>query len=312
MVDVKFVLTTLDDEKIVVDDISSYEIRRDKDAPCDSLRLYFYPKAVLPELVSIKGFCGADMIFNGFVDVQEQKLSEENSLCYIYSRSTACLLVDNEAKPFTYYSPSAKALYINNCSHFPFECNLPNDACDTYYQVDKGTTCFDLLDQFVRSFLGEHIRVNAKNEINILKSNNILDLNSKTIISAKQSINRGSALTRVDYKNSSNSDYKYHMKSGFIEDRNINRSIIKNLSVIPDWQKEQYLLDIMKNANDEYFTYKFEILGYVNADLMDEIEYRDLKDVYVSSVKHLFDKNGERTIITANQKQNLKETRYVD
>lgn len=312
MVDVNFVFTTLSGEEIKAENVSSYEIRKDKDAPCDSLRLYFYPKETLPELVEIKVYSGFDLVFNGLVDVQEQSLNDETYPCYIYARSTACLLVDNEAKPFTYYSPSAKALYLNNCGDYPFDCKLPTDACDTYYQVDKGTTCFELLDDFVCNFLGEHIRVNQNNEIEILRSKNVLELDGKKLISTKHSINRGGALTRIDYKNSSNTDYKYHMKSRFIEGRNINRSIVKNLSTIPDWQKEECLLDIMKNANDEYYAYKFEVLGYIGAELMDEIKFGSLENVFVSSVKHLLDKKGERTIITANQKQTLREVRYVD
>lgn len=311
MADVRFIFESLDGKTVQAKNVASYEIKKDKDAPCDSLRMYFYQNETLDELVSVKAYCDDKIIFNGFVDVQKQSLIGDDP-CYVFARSSAAVLVDNEAKPYTYYSPSAKALFMDNCMNFGFKLNLPTVACQTYYQVGKGTTCFAVIDNFINNVLGKHIKVTPKNVLELIESKKMIRLDKEKVISNQKIINRGCALTKIDYKITGESDYKYHRESKTILDKKINRGVIKNLTFTADEQKETTLSDIMTNANDEYYQYSFVVDGFLDVDLMDEISFKGDDNVFVSSIKRIFDKNGEKTLITAYKRLDLKEVSYVD
>lgn len=312
---VKFVFTTIDENTFEAENVVSYELRCDKDAPCDSLRLYFKPKETLAELVDVKAYCDSDLIFNGFVDVQKENVFSNDKVCYVYARSTASVLVDNQAMPCTYYSPTAYAIFSKNCRDFSFDCCLPKLISDSYYQVKNGCSCFDAINDFVNAVSGENVRITPDNKVTILNCKGKINLDNCDVINGEKIINRGTALSKVDYKIFNDNDYKYHRLSRFAQERKINRTIIKNLSAESDFQKEKILNCVISNANENYHTYRIELAGYVKVELMDclvssKLDFLD--NVFVSSIRHSLDSFGEKTVILAYKKYDFKEISYVD
>lgn len=68
------------------------------------------------------------LIFNGYCDCQRTTADERGFETYIYARSSACLLVDNDAFAYTYNRPSAQSLFDAYAKPFGFSYKL-DDIC---------------------------------------------------------------------------------------------------------------------------------------------------------------------------------------
>lgn len=315
MADLVFTLCDLNDTKVQVANLISYELCQDTDAPCDSLSLRFLCKCALPEILSVEAKADGKRVFFGYVDTQREEKNKNGFVCFIYARSSACLLTDSEAKPNTYYSASTGGLWKANCEKFGFEYSLGDIYCDYPYQVSKGTSVFGALQKFVYSVTGESIRVTPSNVVEIMKTKNKRN-NLKNILSIKRIINRANALAEIRYKLNSEQDYIYRRESEFIKGRRITSSIMKNLSSVEDWQRDRLLSSMMADANSEYYTYEISMLGYSQIELMDEVEIQDehFGEVFgiVFSIVHSLDENGEKTFVKIKKQFDLEERIYVD
>lgn len=311
MADVVFEITDICGKSFFVKNVLSYEFRKDKGVPCDSLRLYYYDDKPMNEFVSIKAYKDKNIVFNGFVDLSQQTENIKGNVCYIYARNSACALVDNEATPFTYYSPSTSALFMSDCNGFGLENKLPELCIDSSYQVAKGVSCFEMLDDFCQIICGKGIMVTPKNEVMLQKSENKLSLDDMKIISKTKSINRGNALANIDYKVRSDTDYVHHRKCNALINKGINRSAKKNLSNIPDWQWDNYLNKIFDKANEKYYVVKLEIEGFFDAKILDEMVIDD-ESFYISNVCIVMNKNEQKTVLTLCKPFDYEEVTYVD
>lgn len=316
MADLKFVLFDLEENEVTVGKLLSYELCRESDAPCDGLRLNFVNDNVLPELYKAKAYIGKRCVFNGYVDTQRETVHKNSVECFLYCRSSACLLTDSEAKPFAYTSPSARALYEINIGK-NFKYNLGEVFSDITYQVSKDTSLFGVLNGFVYSVTGENIRVTPNDEIVLLKTDKAVELDKSKIVMLKRIINRGGAISKIDYKINNATDYIYHRISKFMRDKKITASKVSNISTVPDWQRETTLKSAFSTANSDYCGWKITMCGYIDVDLTNRL-IADIKgfdsygDVVVNGVTHTFDSNGERTVIDARCVLDLEEMSYVD
>lgn len=69
------------------------------------------------------------------------------------------------------------------------------------YEVSSGSSLYGAINLLVSTITGNSIRINADNEIFMLKpSENILSLNDFSVISAKSIINRSEPISAVNYK----------------------------------------------------------------------------------------------------------------
>lgn len=316
MADLKFVLYDLAENEVAVGRLLSYELCRETDAPCDGLRLYFINGNILPELYRVKAYIGKRCVFNGYVDTQRETMRNNSVECFLYCRSSACLLTDSEAKPFAYISPSARALYEINIGK-NFKYNLGEVFSDKTYQVSKGTSLFGVLNGFVYSVTGDNIRITPNDEIVLLKTDKAVGLDKSKIVTLKRIINRGGAISKIDYKINNSTDYIYHRISKVMSDKKIAASKVSNISTVPDWQRETTLRSAFSTANSDYCGWKITMCGYVDVDLTNRLisDIKDLDsygDVVVNGVTHIFDSNGERTVIDARCVLDLEEMSYVD
>ena len=146
-------------------------------------------------------------------DVQKEEVKSGYTEYFIFARSLASLLVDNEAEPETYYSPTAKALFIINAEKFGFSFDFQDCAASGKYVVSKGSSCYSAINRLVSAQYGKSITVTPDGHITVPEGKSVLTLEGDRIISEKRIINRGAPVSQVDYKIASNSSYSHHMKS---------------------------------------------------------------------------------------------------
>lgn len=317
MVKLSFVLKDIDGVEHLVDSPVSYQLNMDWDAACHGLRLEFASDFAQNEFSSLEVFNNGKRIFNGYIDTQREVLNSKGYRCFIYARSSACLLTDNEAVPFTYISPNTLSLFNVNALALGFSCDLPNIYSDDDYLVSKGVSCFGAINDFVEGLTGNRICVDANNCISLLQGSRSIFADSQDVISEKRIINRGDAITRLDYKTDSANGFDHHLKSRFFESRGINSSKKYNLSTLPIWQRDYSLHGILASVAKDYYKLEIVLDGAVNWELGDDVTYHSecfglINNLQVRSLCYTLDSNGERTTATLSKNFDLEEINYVD
>ena len=281
---------------------------------CDSLWAYFFSQTPVDEIVSIRGYENQKLIFNGFCDCQREREDKNGYEIYFYARSSASVLVDNEAMPLSYNKPSANQLCFNIARGMGFNSSLPNIYSETKYEVTKGTSCYGAISQYVLLISGKSIGVTPNNEIRIIDySDNVLNLNKYQVVSAVHTINRSEPYLEIAFKKSNaQPDYCVHTKSRLGEKVGINKSMLINLSSLPQWQRENTVLERLKSSYKDYKVLQVTISGYVGEGLLQRFNYKEYNDYALSEKRYFCNKNGEFTAMTLKKRTDIKEITYVD
>lgn len=315
MAELSFICYTPKNEKIVVDSVVSYELSKTAQAPADGLRLTFLSDKKLPCISRVLAYDGDELIFNGIADTQRQSVTSTGISCFIYARSTACVLLDNEAKPYTYDSPSAIFLFNRYARDFGFKSKLPSVWCDTYYQVGKGTSCYGAINDMVYALTGKNVLVTPQNELCVLNENAVVNMEHYNVLSKKYVINRGDAYSQIDYMTDDENGYSHHFKSRFFESEGISRSKKINLAALPIWQQKRKLKNLLSSSSDNYETIELVLEGIHNFNLYDRVKcdgtIDDGDDFYISDICISAKTDYCKTRITASKSIDLREVNYV-
>lgn len=311
-----FVLYDLDNNSHTLDDVTSYQLQKNADAPCDGLRLSFLSKESLDEIIRVQVYDEEELIFNGYVDTQRESLDENGYESFIYARSSACLLVDNEAEPRSYKKPSVMSLFLIYAKELGFESKLPSIICSADYIVGKGVSCYDAINDLANGVTGKSIVVSPSNQLMLPDNSQEIKLDKFDIISEKRVINRGKPISVIDYKISTSLEYNCHLKSRFVEDKKIARKRKMNVSAFPVWQQEYKLKNAIKRSCQSYNTVEIVIDGGYLVPLYSTVDYHSrylgrLDDYYVTACQIICDSKGERTRIVINKDIDLGEISYV-
>lgn len=311
-----FVLYNLSEAKITVQNIISYELSRDTDAPCDGLRLTFACDGFLDEIYRVEVYDNDELVFSGYADTQREQMDDNGGTVFIYARSSACILVDNEAEPRSYYQPSLLSLFEIYAKDFGFKSEIEDVSCSADYLITKGTSCYDAINNFAVGVLGKSIMVDVNNKLVIPDDELSFAVDPECVISEKRVINRGNAISVVDYKINSDLEYNYHIKSRFMERQKINRKRKINISTLPMWQQELTLKNIMNRACESYNSIELVLDGSYMIPLFSRVEYDSsyqgvVQDYYLSSAKIIFDSKGERTRLVLRKRTDAEVISYV-
>lgn len=312
-----FVGSNADDSDYLIENVISFRLNMDMDAACDGLKLEFNTYAPVPELVSVRVYYNGELIFFGYVDTQQDYSRDDGTGCFIFARSLACVLTDNEATPCTYRAPNALALFDANARALGFSCELPMIATLQDYEVTKGTSCFGAINDFVEGITGKRIIVDHSRCIRLLQSDRRYVIYPYQIISEKRIINRGDAVARIDYKIGSEKGYDHHIKSNFFEKKGIVSSKKKNLASIPAWQRDYALLAEMKSNAQNYSNIEIVIDSDVDFRLGDVVDlysehFGEWKNMVVLSVSYILDNNFQRTRLVLASDVDMGVVTYVD
>ena len=316
MAEMRFVLYDINENPIVAENVISFEWSRDISAPCDALRLRFYADKALPEINRAEAYAGNKKIFSGYCDTQRESRDADGFSIFLYARSSACLLLDSEAEPFTYTNPSAHALYLLNAHPLGFTSCLPALCCESDYIVSKGTSCYGAVNSFVYALTSKNIAVSPDDVLYLPSGGDEVTISENDILSEKRVLNRGKVITAVDYKAEGDTAYSHHLKSQSLEAIGCRRTRKLNLTALPEWQRSCTLLGSMKNAAADYYTIELTLAGCIGAELYDTVRYKselfgDISGYYISSFCVVCDAKGERTQFVINRPIDLKEITYV-
>lgn len=297
--------------------IISYELIMEADAPCDGLRLNFFCESEIGEICIVKGYRNGRLVFNGLCDKQKLTVSQSGKICFIYARSSAALLVDNEAVPCQYENPSARQLWFSNAKDFGFEINLPELYSQNSYLVSKGTSCYGAINNYISAVSGAPVYATPENVLQIYKeSRSVKRLDDYDVSSVSYVINRSEPISEIDYKIHSSDNYSYHFKSGFVQKMGINRKRMINLSSIPLWQRENNAEKIIKSSLKEYYSVSVVIFGECDLEIYDRIAVDSdapfkNKEFYVSELSFCRNENGEQTTALLKRKTDGEIINYV-
>lgn len=305
MAEMIFETKTLDGKIITPESVLSYEWTRDADAACDGLRLSFLSEPI-GEAAEIRAYYNGSLVFNGFCDYQ----SESDGKTFVYARSLTALLVDNEAAQITLNSPCVSALFYLNAKPFGFKNRIKNYSLNADYTVQKGTSCYGAINNFVRRFTDNNIAVSPGGELYIPKGDVKYTVNPESVINSVKVINRGNAVSRVDFK--TDGEYNRHRISKALSEKGINRSRRVNLFALEDFKKETAAGSIIKNSARDYYSGIITVTGVVCAELGSPVVYEGFEGYRISALKTAMTKEGITTKISLNKSFDLKEADYVD
>ncbi|MCD7873131.1 MAG: hypothetical protein LUG21_07545 [Clostridiales bacterium] len=301
-------------------EIISYEITSEVSAACDGLRLYFNYESgdFSEEIISVKVYDNEILLFNGFCDKQQITAGKSGTSIFVYARSTAALLVDNEAVPCEYSNPSSRQLCFQNAEEFGFECRLLDVLCEGEYRVLKGTSRFAAVNDFMQMIYGSGIYVSPQNEIKVFKkSSGLKTISEYEIISACRTINRSEVLSGIDYKINSDEKYRYHLNSKFAQEKGIVRKRLINLSSLPAWQRSATAERKIKTAVSNYFSVEITLKGSADIKLFDKV-FISINDISVCGEFYVYEtvksknKNGKTTYLALKKDMEEELLNYVD
>ncbi len=301
-------------EILTVDKFTELCFTQSAGVACDSLWAYFYSDGDIFEISKVRAYENGRLVFNGFCDCQKRTEDSNGSKNYFYARSSACVLVDNEAQGVTYDKPSAKQLSLCNAEKYGFKTNLPDIYSNMKYEVSKGTSCFTAVNQFVLLLTGNCICVSPENEISLqLLSDDLKSLDKYNILSSVAIINRSEPYSQILFKKEySSPQYSMHTESALAMEAGIERTAYINLSSLPQWQRERTVLQRLKDSFSDYKMLEIKVSGFADEVLLQRFNYKTYSDYVLSEKRYVCDKNGEYTRLILKKNLDIKEITYVD
>lgn len=130
------------------------------DAPADLLKAVFPASGQWEELAGVSVYEGGKLLFAGPVDEQNTAFTPEGTEVELICRSRAALLLDNEAMPQTLRCPSLRV--IARLFLEPLGFSEPVGSMEAgmgELTVQKGESCWTVLERFCGDFLGVRPRV---------------------------------------------------------------------------------------------------------------------------------------------------------
>lgn len=301
-----------------VEDITEFSFSQSVQAPCDALAVHFKSDIPIDEIVKVYAYENGEVFFYGYCDNQRTKRNKNGYEIYFYARSSACLLVDNEAKPFTYNCPGSNQLFYTFAKPFGFKNALPNIASEEKYAVWKGVSCYGAINQFLSLCTGQNVYVTPDNTLKLYEiSDDIKSFNKYEILEIVQVINRSEPISEICYKkSSSDTDYNVHTKGKICDDLQINRVGYLNLSSLSRWQREFTILQRLEKSYEDYKQIEMKISGYVSEPLLQRFSFETdgiaFEDYVMTDKRYQYDEKGEITKLVLKKIMDVKEVTYVD
>lgn len=315
----KITVQTVDDKEYELKNITELNFTQTAEAACDCFSAVFKSDMPIGEIVTVQVSDNNLLVFNGYCDTQRISEDRDGFEIYFYARSSAALLVDNEAEPFTYNKPTAKQLCFTFAELFGFTCDLPEITIEQKYEVAKGTTCYGAINRFVELTTGEQIYVTPHNSIRLReKGKDAKNFGTYKILSARAITNRSEPLSQICFKRASSSlGYRLHTVARIQDDFKLcDRKQYVNLSSLEQWQREYAVLQKLKDSYKDYKILELAISGYVQEELYQRFSYLskigDFEDYLLTEKKYTVDKNGSVTRLILKKEIDVKEITYVD
>lgn len=314
----RFEFYTFAGEMISGAKIISYELTSDMGAACDGLRVYFYTDLPPDDISDVFAFENGSKVFNGFADQFQLALDQNGYTAFVYARSSAALLVDNEADPGQYDHPTSRQLWFENARPFGFAFGLPEVFSDGSYVVNKGTSCFGAINSFMQYVCSKNIYVDAYNRVKVFEySSNVKKLSENEIISLSKTTDKSSVISRIDYKINSADQYIYRLESRKALSMGIRSRLLINLSSLPPWQRDAEAHRRISDSLCSLNTVKAVLSGSrSDLSLADRVRVSEERlgingIYYIYGMVRSKDQNGEKTVLTLRTETDGELINYV-
>lgn len=269
--------------------------------------------AIFSELVSLTVFENSEEIFTGLIDEQNVVISERETT-QLVARSLGARLIDNEAKPQSFHNPDMKLIFERYARPFGIEEFLgENKAYMGEFRVQKGMSCYKVLEEFCSALYGVYPRIEGRKLVLERPCERIAFSNRSGIPFLKLSLSklRVKPVSQVRVKVKEDGDYDTVIKNSLAINRKIRRE--RYFNGAPSTGKSiRTVFEAIKrsNASDTLIKVTSPVrlthaLGY-QAEVFAEGDFHEEK-LYVSSLRYSLSGNRQSTEIMLK-----KENNYVD
>lgn len=219
----------------------SLNISKNTGVPADSLTAVFTYESPLPELaeITVEDNSGKRE-FTGVIDEQLVFCKNNISLLRLSCRSMAAVLLDNEAYPRSYILPSIDVIFEKCLKPYGIKGYIGKDsAISTAFTVDKGMTCWQVLEDFCSRFLNVYPRINEDGLLDITNEKNTQKLNFSNqggiyYSGISKTVNRHKQVSHVIARTGLNTDYSYVVTNEQAVERGINNVRYLNCAEMPN------------------------------------------------------------------------------
>ncbi|MCQ4021532.1 MULTISPECIES: hypothetical protein [unclassified Ruminococcus] len=108
---------------------------------------------------------GGHIEFSGIIDELSISESRSGELTVIYARSTAGILLDNEAKPADYNNADSALIVQNHIAPFGIDCICDDDGEYTDISIFKGVSHWQVIKSFCDKCYGKEPYVNEEGKV---------------------------------------------------------------------------------------------------------------------------------------------------
>lgn len=219
--------------------------------PADSISLEF-SGALPPFLETIQVRMGEETLLNGIVDEQELHRSSGGTESSLYARSLAALLLDSECKPMTLQNPGTEDLFCLTAEPLGFRSRLPMAVFPGQYRIDKGTSLWAALSDFISLTLGAALTLRGR-ELSMfsLNSSPARKVEESQILSLKENYRRFGRVSEVRYKTRPEEEYLWSRKAESGKAMGTGTVRYLNLSAYPSWQWEERLRACLRQGEGQ-------------------------------------------------------------
>lgn len=310
-------LETIDETRLPCSQILSAEISAALDAPCDSLSVWFRAESAPQEIVHVQAEQDGRLLFSGLVDRQTAQTDADGFRCFLYARSDAALLADNEAEPMTLYRPGTDSVLAMTAAPFGFTSALAPAALQTEFDITKGMSLYAVIRSFYWAAKGQDIWVDCEQCIRPAEPGEPYTFLPETILQVRAVINRAEPISTVDYKSDGDTAYVRHCKSLLAQEAGIQRVRKVSLNSTPQWLRKNKAARLIQTAANNYRQAELTLRGLPAAALCGQVQLQmprlGLEGTYmIQEIRRCISPSGSRTELLLSKPCDAKEMHYVD
>lgn len=271
-------------------------------APADGLHTVFAVEGTVPLLHSIEVRDGEKRVFFGYVDEQTEELLPGGKTLRIAARSIAALLLDNEARPQIYCSPSMPLLMKRHFAPLGFtEFQGTEKAFSGQLVVEKGMSEWSVLTGFCRFLDGVTPKVDPYGRIDITgqASEEEWLLSPDRFLSYRRSLKNNVLLSEVIARTYARGDYEMPLKNetagrvGVRRRRYVNAIDNKMRTVLT-------ARELIRKSCSAYDSICLTVQGWLACRPGDVLRINgELRRYRIRETEYCLDSSGERTKIEA-------------
>lgn len=287
---------SFDGTRLLLGRAVSASLTYEKEVPADLLKVEFPSLGDWPELLKVYGYKDSKVVFTGIVDEQNTRWSKDGVFTELVCRSLAAVLIDNEAEPVTLRNPSWRLMCEKYARPFGIEHNKNDIKCEVAtgeFAVKKGESCYSVLANFAKIFMGKEIFVCNKGILHISKNKcNQVDLGE--VVNLKKKFCPYKKISQVFIQNSTGA-----YQTGFVNNET-NGVCRRRYFASSDVRSPA---EFVKNQERKAYIWQAECDKFVFVKPKEYCNFNspEIENVFgleVSKVQQKLDKFGWTTIIT--------------